>query len=1044
MSPVSRRPRRVAFSLAFLVVLGTFVLPSQPSVFAQRGTDARLRSAVKELNQAQSAERDSQNKGSAEATDEALAAYNAAAEARVSFLAERLRTLEDAAKQENPLLNIDDENVVFEPASSPLLVEYRALRAEYTMLAKSLAPAAPTVQAEVEPNDTSATANALNFTGQSLALVSAAINPGGDLDFYTFSAPAGSRAWIEIDTGGTQNMGATSRDTVIDLLAADGTTVIENDDDDGTGNGGDGTVETGLASMIGGRTLVTGGTYFLRVRAFSVTGIVNPYRVFVVTTNVAPIAEVEANNTAATANPLVAGAGQTGLSSGAITAGDSDYYSVTASVGSIIYFNVDADPERDGTGTDLVVELRSPADALLLSIDSSITGSLANPAAEGGNFTIATAGTYFVRVRHFSVTGTGTYHIMTTAGDVSGCVAVPVVTPETEPNNTSGTANVVNLAAQPVAIFSAAINPGGDLDFYTFTAPAGSRVWIAMDTGGTQNPGATSRDTVIDLLAADGTTVIENDDDDGTGNGGDGTVETGLASMIGGRTLVTGGTYFLRARAFSVTGIVNPYLVFLSVSNVAATAEVEANNTAATANPIVTASGGTGLRSGAITAGDSDYYSVVAEVGNRIYFNVDADPERDGTGTDLVVEVRSPADALLLSVDSSITGSLANPTAEGANFIIATAGTYFVRVRHFSVTGTGTYHAYVASGSGPCGASCTITCPANVVVSNDPNQCGAVVNYPAPTTTGSCGTVTCSPASGSFFPVGTTAVTCTPTTGASCMFNVTVNDTQPPAITCPADITQGNDANQCGAVVSYTTTASDNCPGVTLVCTPASGTFFAVGTTPVSCTATDATGNTATCGFNVTVNDTQAPAITCPAPITVGASSVQGMVVGAIVNYPNATATDNCPGVGTPACVPASGSFLPVGVNNVTCTVADAAGNSSNCAFTITVTTGFTNCYVDDATGDTFSINTDPTHPLYRFWQYRVASSGLILQGQAEHLVYVPGRSLIAYDHDSATVSMDANFSFSSRSGTVRVVERNGNIQHVLRDRNITNDPPCQ
>lgn len=83
----------------------------------------------------------------------------------------------------------------------------------------------------------------------------------------------------------------------------------------------------------------------------------------------------------------------------------------------------------------------------------------------------------------------------------------PVVTPETEPNNTSATANVLNVSAsaQPCAIVSAAINPGGDLDFFTFTgAPAGSRIWIETDTGGTQNAGATSRDTVIDLLAADG------------------------------------------------------------------------------------------------------------------------------------------------------------------------------------------------------------------------------------------------------------------------------------------------------------------------------------------------------------------------------------------------------------------------------------------------------------------------------------------------------------------------------------------------------------
>ena len=55
---------------------------------------------------------------------------------------------------------------------------------------------------------------------------------------------------------------------------------------------------------------------------------------------------------------------------------------------------------------------------------------------------------------------------------------------------------------------------------------------------------------------------------------------------------------------------------------------------------------------------------------------------------------------------------------------------------------------------GTAEAQCTVACPANITVSNDPNQCGGVVNYPAPTITGSCGTITCSPPSGSFFPVG--------------------------------------------------------------------------------------------------------------------------------------------------------------------------------------------------------------------------------------------------------------------------------------------------
>jgi HYR domain/Secretion system C-terminal sorting domain len=233
----------------------------------------------------------------------------------------------------------------------------------------------------------------------------------------------------------------------------------------------------------------------------------------------------------------------------------------------------------------------------------------------------------------------------------------------------------------------------------------------------------------------------------------------------------------------------------------------------------------------------------------------------------------------------------------------------------------------------------SITCPANITVSNNTNQCGAVVNFNVTANDNCPGvTVTSVPASGSFFPIGTTTVTSTATDAAGntaiCTFTVRVNDTQLPAITCPANMTVSNNANQCGAVVNYPApTASDNCPGVTVVSTPASGSFFPIGTTTVTATATDAAGNTSTCTFTVTVNDTQAPSITCPANITVNNTPNQ---CGAVVTYPAPTASDNCPGV-TVVSTPASGSFFPVGTTTVTATATDAAGNTATCTFTVRV-----------------------------------------------------------------------------------------------------------
>jgi hypothetical protein len=161
-----------------------------------------------------------------------------------------------------------------------------------------------------------------------------------------------------------------------------------------------------------------------------------------------------------------------------------------------------------------------------------------------------------------------------------------------------------------------------------------------------------------------------------------------------------------------------------------------------------------------------------------------------------------------------------------------------------------------------------ITCPQNIIASAEGGKCSASVAFtvsangtPAPAITCKVGnTIITSP---NTFPVGVTTVNCTAANGtppdATCNFTVTVRDTQPPTVNCPANITAVTDKTGCQATcqtVSFPPpAASDNCPDVTVVCNPPSGSCFPVGVTSVTCIATDRAGNTAACSFTVTVFD---------------------------------------------------------------------------------------------------------------------------------------------------------------------------------------------
>ncbi len=173
----------------------------------------------------------------------------------------------------------------------------------------------------------------------------------------------------------------------------------------------------------------------------------------------------------------------------------------------------------------------------------------------------------------------------------------------------------------------------------------------------------------------------------------------------------------------------------------------------------------------------------------------------------------------------------------------------------------------------------------------------------------------------------------------SCDQIITVEDTTGPAITCPADMTVECDADHSPANTG-SATAVDNCDTQPVAISSSDA------TTPGSCakewtitrtwTATDVCGNSTPCDQTITVEDTTAPAITCPADVTVECS---GDNTSAAMG--TATAADNCSAVGditigesdatTPgAC--ANGSII-----TRTWTATDECGKSSSCDQVVTV-----------------------------------------------------------------------------------------------------------
>lgn len=173
----------------------------------------------------------------------------------------------------------------------------------------------------------------------------------------------------------------------------------------------------------------------------------------------------------------------------------------------------------------------------------------------------------------------------------------------------------------------------------------------------------------------------------------------------------------------------------------------------------------------------------------------------------------------------------------------------------------------------------------NVTATDNCTASGSIVkNYTLSGATTGSGSSTLA---GVVFNKGITTVNWTATdavgNSSGCSFTVTVNDNQVPSISCPANVTKTTAVNVCTytAVGSeFDATFSDNCPGATnaYLLTGATtgsgaatlaGKIFNTGVTTIKWTATDASGNTSTCSFTLTLNDGSLPIVTQPTNQTV-------------------------------------------------------------------------------------------------------------------------------------------------------------------------------
>lgn len=220
----------------------------------------------------------------------------------------------------------------------------------------------------------------------------------------------------------------------------------------------------------------------------------------------------------------------------------------------------------------------------------------------------------------------------------------------------------------------------------------------------------------------------------------------------------------------------------------------------------------------------------------------------------------------------------------------------------------------------------TVTAPVDLYVEATASQTTAAIGT---ATASDLFATTISSNAPATYPVGTTAVTWTATdlysNSSTAMQSIIVSDTTKPVITPPADV-YVEATGSLNTVAIGTATATDI---FAVTVTNDAPTFYPVGTTLVTWTATDLYSNIATATQSITVADTTKPIFTVfPLDVYVEASAVQSTVAIGTATATDifaVTVTNNAP------------ATFPVATTVVTWTATDLYGNTASTTQNIVV-----------------------------------------------------------------------------------------------------------